>query len=314
MTAELAYRPAFSELPLLRLRLRRRSRKEAVFRFLLLLAALVSVATTVGIVYVLVYESLQFFRTVSIVEFLTGTEWTPLFSNPRYGILPLICGTLVTATVAMMVAIPCGTVIAIYLSEFASTRLRETVKPVLELLEGIPSVVFGYFALLFVTPLLQATILPDLPGFNMLSAGLVMGVGIIPYISSVSEDAMRSVPMSLREASFGMGSTRLQTALRVVVPASTSGIAASYVLGISRGVGETMTVAIAAGLQPNFTWNPMEPAATISSYIVQVALGDIEHGSIAYQTIFAAGLTLFLITLTFTLIGARLREKFREAY
>jgi phosphate transport system permease protein len=314
MTAELAYRPAFSELPLLRLRLRRRSRKEAVFRFLLLLAALVSVATTVGIVYVLVYESLQFFRTVSIVEFLTGTEWTPLFSNPRYGILPLICGTLVTATVAMMVAIPCGTVIAIYLSEFASPRLRETVKPVLELLEGIPSVVFGYFALLFVTPLLQATILPDLPGFNMLSAGLVMGVGIIPYISSVSEDAMRSVPMSLREASFGMGATRLQTALRVVVPASTSGIAASYVLGISRGVGETMTVAIAAGLQPNFTWNPMEPAATISSYIVQVALGDIEHGSIAYQTIFAAGLMLFLITLTFTLIGARLREKFREAY
>jgi phosphate transport system permease protein len=314
MTAELAYRPAFSELPLLRLRLRRRSRKEAVFRFLLLLAALVSVATTVGIVYVLVYESLQFFRTVSIVEFLTGTEWTPLFSNPRYGILPLICGTLVTATVAMMVAIPCGTVIAIYLSEFASPRLRETVKPVLELLEGIPSVVFGYFALLFVTPLLQATILPDLPGFNMLSAGLVMGVGIIPYISSVSEDAMRSVPMSLREASFGMGATRLQTALRVVVPASTSGIAASYVLGISRGVGETMTVAIAAGLQPNFTWNPMEPAATISSYIVQVALGDIEHGSIAYQTIFATGLTLFLITLTFTLIGARLRETFREAY
>ena len=314
MTTELPYHPAFSDLQLLRLRLRRRSRKEAVFRFLLLLAALVSVATTVGIATVLVYESVQFFRSVSIVEFLTGTEWTPLFSNPRFGILPLLAGTLVTATVAMMVAIPCGTVISIYLSEFAPVRVRETVKPVLELLEGIPSVVFGYFALLFVTPLLQATILPNLPGFNMLSAGLVMGIGIIPYISSVSEDAMRAVPMSLREASFSMGTTRLQTALRVVVPAATSGIVASYILGVSRAVGETMTVAIAAGLQPNFTWNPLEPAATITSYIVQVALGDIEHGSIAYQTIFAAGLALFLITLAFTIIGARLREYFREAY
>jgi phosphate transport system permease protein len=308
-----ALRP-HAELPRLRIRLRRQALREAVLRFLLLIAALVSIATTVGIVAVLVSESVHFFRHVSSLEFATGTQWTPLFENPRFGILPLLAGTLVTAGVAMLIAIPCGTIIALYLSEYASPRVRESVKPMLEVLEGIPSVVFGYFALLFMTPLLQRTILPDLPGFNMLSAGLVMGIGIIPYVSSVSEDAMRAVPMSLREAAYGMGATRLQCALRVVLPAAFSGVAASWVLGISRGVGETMTVAIAAGLQPNFTWNPLEPAATITSYIVQVALGDVEHGSVAYQTIFAAGLTLFLLTLIFTMLGTALRSRFREAY
>jgi phosphate transport system permease protein len=211
------------------------------------------------------------------------------------------------------VAIPLGTVLAIYLSEFAPFRVRELAKPFLEMLGGIPTIVYGYFALLFVTPLLQR-IYPDLPGFNMLSAGLVMGIMIVPYVSSLSEDAMRAVPMNMREASYAMGATRLQTALFVVTPAALSGLASSYILGISRAVGETMVVAIAAGMQPNFTFNPLEPAATITAYIVQVALGDLPHGSIGYQTIFAAGLTLLLITLLFNILGHVLRKRFREAY
>ena len=206
-----------------------------------------------------------------------------------------------------------GTTIAIYLSEFANSTTREVVKPVLELLSGVPTIVYGYFALLFVTPLLQKLI-PSLPGFNLLAAGLVMGIMIVPYISSISEDAMRAVPMSLREGSFAMGASRFQTAIKVVVPAATSGLAAAYILGISRAVGETMILAIAAGMQPNLTWNPLEPAATITAYIVQVALGDLPHGSLGYQTIFAAGLTLMLITLVFNLLGFWLRRRFREAY
>ncbi|HEX6829770.1 MAG TPA: phosphate ABC transporter permease subunit PstC, partial [Burkholderiales bacterium] len=224
-----------------------------------------------------------------------------------------LSGTLVTSGVALLVAIPLGTVIAIYLSEFAPFAVREVAKPFLEMLGGIPTVVYGYFALLFVTPLLQH-IYPDLPGFNMLSAGLVMGIMIIPYVSSLSEDAMRAVPMALREGSYAMGATRYQTAVRVVTPAAFSGIAAAYILGISRAVGETMVVALAAGMQPNFTWNPAEPAATITAYIVQVSLGDLPHGSIGYQTIFAAGLTLLLLTLLFNVGGHFLRKKFREAY
>jgi phosphate transport system permease protein len=215
--------------------------------------------------------------------------------------------------VALLVAIPLGTVLAIYLSEFAPFRLREVAKPFLEMLGGVPTIVYGYFALLFVTPLLQR-IYPGLPGFNMLSAGLVMGIMIVPYVSSLSEDAMRAVPMNMREASYAMGATRLQTALFVVTPAALSGLASSYILGISRAVGETMVVAIAAGMQPNFSFNPAEPAATITAYIVQVALGDLPHGSIGYQTIFAAGLTLLLITLLFNIIGHLLRKRFREAY
>ncbi len=294
-------------------RIRLRQVWEGFVKTGLFLAAFSSVLVTVGIVGVLVYESLQFFKEVRIVDFLTDTQWTPLFSDAHYGILPLICGTMVTTFVAVLVAVPVGTVTAIYLSEYAPHRLREFVKPVLELLSAVPTVVYGYFALLFVTPLLQK-VLPELPGFNMLSAGLVMGVMIIPYVSSLSEDAMRAVPMHIREGSYAMGATRLQTALRVVMPSAFSGMSAAYVLAFSRAIGETMVVAIAAGMQPNFTLNPMEPASTITAYIVQVSLGDLPHGSVGYQTIFAAGLTLLIITLAFNILGHFLRKRFREVY
>jgi phosphate transport system permease protein len=290
-----------------------RNLQERAIEFVLFLAACVSVATTVGIVLILLKESFEFFQHVSLWDFLTDTQWTPLFSDAHYGIMPLLSGTLVSSTVALLVAIPLGTIIAIYLSEFAPFSMREIAKPFLELLGGIPTIVYGYFALLFVTPLLQL-IFPQLPGFNLLSAGLVMGIMIIPYVSSVSEDAMRAVPMALREGSYAMGATRFQTALRVVTPAAFSGIAAAYILGISRAVGETMILAVAAGMQPNLTWNPLEPAATITAYIVQVALGDLPHGSIGYQTIFAAGLTLALMTLFFNVLGHVLRKRFRQVY
>ena len=280
---------------------------------MLFLAALVSVFTTVGIVTILVKESVVFFEQVSIVDFLTDTQWTPLFDDAHFGIMVLLSGTLTSSLVALAIAIPLGTVIAIYLSEFAPFKLREIAKPFLELLGGVPTIVYGYFALLFVTPLLQR-IYPGLPGFNLLSAGVVMGIMIIPYVSSISEDAMRAVPMSLREGSYAMGATRLQTALRVVFPAAFSGVAAAYILGISRAVGETMILAVAAGMQPNLTFNPLEPAATITAYIVQVALGDLPHGSVGFQTIFAAGLTLMLITLIFNIAGHLLRKRFRETY
>ncbi len=290
-----------------------RNLKERFIELLLLLAALSAVATTIAIVAILLYESLPFFKYVSLVDFLTDTVWSPLFENPRYGILPLLTGTLVVATIALLFAIPVGSIGAIYLSEFASRRVREVVKPFLELIEGVPTIAFGYFALLVVTPMLQQVI-PGLPSFNMLSAGIVVGIMIIPYITSVSEDAMRAVPMSMREGSYAMGATRFQTAVRVVTPAATSGIVAAYILGISRAVGETMVVAIAAGQQPNLTFNPMEGAATITTYIVQVAMGDLPHGSIGYQSIFAAGLMLVLMTLTLNLLGHWTRKKYREAY
>ena len=286
---------------------------ERIIEGLLFAAAAVSVLTTLGIVYVLVSESIHFFQNVSLTEFLTDTQWTPLFDDAHYGIMVLVSGTLVSSLVALAVAIPMGTIIAIYLSEFARPQVREIAKPILELLGGIPTIVFGYFALLMVTPLLQI-LFPQLPGFSLLSAGLVMGIMIVPYIASLSEDAMRAVPMSLREGSYGMGATRLYTAIHVVVPAAFSGLAASYILAISRAVGETMILAVAAGMQPNLTANPMEPAATITSYIVQVALGDLPHGSIGYQTIFAAGLTLMSMTLLFNIAGQWLRRKFRENY
>ena len=248
-----------------------------------------------------------------VTEFLFSTQWTPLFEDAHYGIIVLLSGTLTSSAVALLVAIPLGTLIAIYLSEFAPFGVREVAKPFLELLGGIPTIIYGYFALLFLTPLLQR-FFPELPGFNLLSAGLVMGVMIIPYVASLSEDAMRAVPMALREGSYATGATRLQTALRVVVPAAMSGIASAYILGVSRAVGETMILAVAAGMQPNLTFNPTEPGATITSFIVQVALGDLPHGSIGYQTIFAAGLTLMLLTLAFNLVGYFMRKKFREAY
>ncbi|OGA28744.1 MAG: phosphate ABC transporter permease subunit PstC [Betaproteobacteria bacterium RIFCSPLOWO2_02_FULL_65_24] len=294
---------------------RRRTRvlRERSIEFVLFAAALVSVLTTLGIVYILVKESVVFFQQVSIVDFLTDTQWTPLFDDAHFGIMVLLSGTLTSSLVALAIAIPLGTIIAIYLSEFAPFKLREVAKPFLELLGGVPTIVYGYFALLFVTPLLQH-VYPELPGFNLLAAGLVMGIMIIPYVSSISEDAMHAVPMSLREGSYAMGATRYQTAVKVVVPAAFSGIASAYILGISRAVGETMILAVAAGMQPNLTLNPLEPAATITAYIVQVALGDLPHGSIGYQTIFAAGLTLMLFTLACNLVGHVLRKKFREAY
>jgi phosphate transport system permease protein len=293
--------------------LRYRKARDRIIETLLLAAGLVAVFTTLAIVAILLVESASFFEHVSLKDFLTDTMWTPLFADAHYGILPLVSGTLTTTLVALVVAVPVGTIIAIYLSEFASYRVRETVKPVLELLGAVPTVVYGYFALMAVTPLLQK-LMPELPGFNMLSAGLVIGLMIVPYVSSVSEDAMRAVPRYMREGSYAMGATRLQTALRVVVPGAFSGLAAAFILGISRAVGETMVVAIAAGMQPNFTFDPREQAATITAYIVQVSLGDLPHGSIGYQSIFAAGLVLMLITLIFNVIGFSLTRKFREAY
>jgi phosphate transport system permease protein len=286
---------------------------ERLIELSMFLCALFSIAVTLGIVGTLVVESWHFFESVSLIDFLTDTQWTVLFVNPRYGIMPLVAGTVVTSGVALLVALPLGTTIAIYLSEYANTSVREILKPILELLSAVPTVVFGYFAFLFVTPLLQS-FLPELPGFNMLSAGIVIGIMIIPYVSSLSEDAIRAVPVHIREGSYAMGATRLQTALRVLFPAAFSGIASAYVLGFSRAVGETMVVAIAAGQQPNLTLNPMEGAATITAYIVQVSLGDLPHGTIAYQSIFAAGLTLMCMTLLFNIGGYLLRKRYREIY
>jgi len=259
----------------------------------------------------LLYESLVFFQSVSIVDFFTDTQWTPLFADAHYGILPLVAGTLVTTAIALLVALPLGTVTAVYLSEYASPRVGEVMKPFLELLSAVPTVVYGYFALLFVTPMLQK-IFPGLPGFNMLSAGLVIGIMIVPYISSMSEDAMRAVPMHVREGSYAMGATCFQTAFRAIIPSALSGIAAAYVLGISRAIGETMVVAIAAGMQPTLTWNPTQPAETMTAYIVQVSMGDLPHGSIGYQTIFVTGLMLFLMTLVFNIAGHILKKRLRR--
>jgi phosphate transport system permease protein len=284
---------------------------ERAIELLLLLAALSSIGITLAIVGILLYESVGFFKQVPIWNFLTDAMWTP--QTEQYGVMSLVSGTIVTTVVALLVAIPVGTIVAIYLSEFAAAKLRETVKPILELLAGVPTVVYGYFALTVVTPLLKMLI-PGLGGSSMLSAGLVMGILIVPYISSLSEDAMLSVPVALREGSFAMGATRLQTTLNVVLPAAISGISAAYILGISRAVGETMVVAIAAGGQPQMTFNPLEPALTITAYIVSVSQGDIDHGSIEYQTIFAVGLTLVLMTLAFNVLGYFLKKKYREIY
>ena len=263
--------------------------------------------------YILVTESWLFFQEVSLFDFLTDTQWTPLFNDKHYGILPLLSGTFVTSSVALLVAIPLGTIVAIYLSEFSSSKLREWVKPILELLAAIPTVVYGYFALLVVTPLLQK-VFTELPTFNMLSGGLVMGLMILPLISSICEDAMRAVPVVLKEGSYAMGATRLQTSLKVVFPAAISGIGAAYILGASRAVGETMIVAIASGLLPNLTVNPLEQGATITAYIAQVSLGDLPHATVEYQTIFAAGLTLVILTLILNIIGYFLSRRYREIY
>jgi len=287
--------------------------RERLIEGLLFLAAMLSVAITIGIVGVLVYESYGFFQKVSLISFLTGTRWSPLFADPEFGILPLVTGTLLITLVALSISLPLGLIVAIYLREYAPHRVREWLKPTLELLAAVPTIVYGYFALLFLTPLLQRFI-PDLSGFNALSAGIIMGVMIIPYISSLSEDAMGSVPMHIREGSYALGATKLQTAFLVVIPAAFSGIAAAFIMGISRAIGETMVVAVAAGMMPNLTLDPREPVQTLTSYIVQVSLGDVPHGTLEYKTIFAAGLTLFALTLCFNILGFWLKKRIREAY
>lgn len=296
-----------------------RAPKERVIEVLLFMAAASSVLTTFGIMWVLVGDTLEFFKEVSLGDFfnLSDPKWTPLFEDKNYAIITLIAPTLVTTGVSVFFAVPIGTVIAIYLSEYANGTLREWLKPILEMLAGVPSVVFGYFALLVVSPILQTMLRPfgvELGGFNMLSAGLVMGISIVPLISSISEDAMRAVPVQMREGAYAVGATRIQTALQVVVPSAISGIIAAYILGISRSIGQTMIVAIAAGLQTTYTWNPLDGAATISAYIMQVSQGDIVHGSLEYNTIFAAGLTLIFMTLGLNLLGFWLIKRYREVY
>ena len=286
---------------------------EWIIERLLFRCAALSVLTTAGIILVLAVETFEFLREVSIVEFLTGTEWTPLFANQRFGVLPLVVGTMLVSAIAMLVALPMGLMAAIYLSEYAPSGVRRVVKPILELLAGVPTVVYGYFALTFVTPVLQQ-FLPTLSGFNALSPGLVMGLMILPLVSSLSEDAMRAVPRGLREGSFALGATKMQTALKVVVPAAFSGITAAFILATSRAIGETMIVAIAAGQQPRLTGNPFVPIETMTAYIVQVSLGDTPQGTIEYRTIFAVGMLLFLMTFGLNLISTWLREKFREEY
>jgi len=293
--------------------LQRRALTARIVYVVLFLAAALSVFITAAIVYILVYDSILFFREVSIIDFLTDTEWTPVFENPKFGIITLVSGTLMTTFIGLLVAVPAGTILSIYLSEFAGHKTREIIKPILELLAGVPTVAFGYFALFFLTPIFQVFI-PNLSGFNLLVPGIVIGIMILPYIVSVAEDAMRAVPDSLREGAFALGFTRFQTAVRVVIPGAFSGVTAAYLLGMSRAVGETMVVAIAAGQQAKIALNPLEGAATITAYIVQISLGDLPHNSLAYLTIFVAGLTLFLMTLVFNLIAFWLRKKYREVY
>jgi phosphate transport system permease protein len=288
-------------------------RFEFLIEWALFLCALLSVATTAGIILVLAVETVAFLREVPIADFLFGTEWTPLFATPRFGVLPLVSGTVLVSAIAMLVALPAGLLSAIYLSEYADPRIRRGIKPVLEILAGVPTVVYGYFALLFVTPILQR-VLPALSGFNALGPGIVMGIMILPLVSSLSEDAMQAVPRSLREGSYAVGATKMQTSLRVVLPAAFSGITAACILAASRAIGETMIVAIAAGQQPRLTWNPLLPVETMTAYIVQVSLGDTPQGTLEYRTIFAVGMLLFTGTFMLNLVSAWLRQRFREEY
>lgn len=287
--------------------------KEKIIEKSLLLSAVFTIFTTLAIIGVLLFEAIQFFKEVSIFDFLTDTQWTPLFDDKHFGIMPLLSGTLLTSFIAIAIALPIGLSIAIYLNEYASKKFRKTIKPVLELLAAVPSVVYGFFALVIVTPFLQSFI-PGMSGFNSLSAGIVMAIMILPFISSLSEDALFAVPNNLREASYGMGATRFQTVFKVTIPAANSGIIVSIILAISRAIGETMIVAIAAGQQPRLTMNPLVPVETISAYIVQVSLGDVPHNSLEYRTIFAAGITLFLFTFILNNISFWLRKKYQKKY
>jgi phosphate transport system permease protein len=295
------------------LRAERRRWGEDVVKGVLALCALVSVATTVGIVVALFLPAIEFFQDISIWDYLTGQNWAPLFNPPHFGVLPLIVDTLLVTVFAVLVCAPFGLGAAIYLSEYAHARARKTLKPALEVLAGIPTVVYGYFALTFVAPLLQDIGLP-VGTFSALSAALVMGVMLIPTVASVSEDAMSAVPQDLRAGAYALGSSRLQVATRIVVPAAISGIIASFVLAISRAVGETMIVLIAAGGQPNLTFDPTEQVQTMTAFIGATAQGDVATGTTAYKTIFAVGATLFLMTLVMNLVSIRLVRRFREVY
>lgn len=296
------------------LRKRRRLSEDLIQAFLFLSGAF-SILTTVGIVYVLGQEALLFFtdERVSLVQFFTGTKWQPQIA--QFGVLPLVTATLMTTAIAMLIAIPLGLGVAIYLSEYASPRARSLLKPILEVLAGVPTVVYGYFALYFMTPLLRSIFGPDIVEvYNTASAGLVMGILILPLISSMAEDAISAVPRSLREAAYGLGATRLETAIRIVLPAAISGIAAAIIIGISRAIGETMIVAIAAGAGPNFTLNPFKAAETMTGYIVRISGGDLSYASIDYSSIFAIGLLLFIITLLLNILSQRIVRRFREVY
>lgn len=290
-----------------------RKRREKIIEALLAISGGITILTTIGILTVLVIESVAFFREVSFIDFISDTQWTPLFADKHFGIMALVSGTLLTSFIAILVALPVGLSIAIYLNEYANPRIRQTIKPVLEILAAIPTVVYGFFALTVVTPFLQ-TFIPGLAGFNSLSPGIVMGIMIIPFISSLSEDALYAVPKSLREASYGMGATRFQTAFKVLVPAASSGIIVSVILAISRAIGETMIVAVAAGQQPRMTFDPLVPVQTITTYIVQVSMGDVEQNSIEFRSIFAAGITLFIFTFILNTISARVKKRFHHKY
>lgn len=281
---------------------------DKLVEILLLGISSITVFITFGIVAILLYESFQFFLKVPLKDFFLDTQWTPLFYEKRFGIWPLVAGTLLTSLIAMSISIPSGLFIAIYLSEYSREKTRRILKPLVEILAGVPTVVYGYFALLTVTPFLK-TFIPNLSGFNALSAGIVMGIMIIPIISSLSDDAMRAVPNTLREASYALGASKFQTIFNVVIPTAFSGIASSFILGISRALGETMIVAIAAGQKPNLTLNPLEPIETMTAYIVQVSLGDVPHGTLEFSTIFAVGFMLFLMTLFFNLLAYFLRKR-----
>ena len=293
---------------------RARHFRERAIKLVLAACAYVSVLTTFGIVFVLLFETINFFREVSIVEFFTSTTWSAAFANPQFGILVLASGTLLTTLIAIAVALPVGLLAAIFLSEYASPGLRRWLKPALEILAGVPTIVYGYFALTFVTPLLRETIFPNMTIFNALSAGLVMGVMIIPTIASMSEDAIHAVPRSLREGAYALGATQRETATRIVLPAALSGIVAATILGISRAVGETMIVAVAAGNLAQLATNPLESVQTMTAFIVQVASGDTPTGSLTYNTIFAVGSTLFVMTLILNIVSYIFVRRFREVY
>ena len=286
---------------------------ERAIALVLLLSTMLSILVTAGIIFVLLFEALKFFGEISFWEFISGTRWTPLFSSKHFGVLALVAGTTLTAVLAMVVALPLGLLSAIYLSEYAPDKVRKPVKPILEVLAGIPTVVYGYFALLFVTPILRQ-ISGDISVFNALSASIVMGIMILPMVSSLSEDAMRSVPRTLREGAYALGSTKLEVSTLVVVPAALSGIVSAFILAVSRAIGETMIVTIAAGQNPNFTFNPFVPIETMTAYIVQVSMGDTPAGSIEFETIFAVALLLFAITLAMNLLSQYVVSRFREEY